>query len=62
MCIFFSVLLADVEWASAIRLVEYKGYKSASLSKYIVPDGATEVLWDISASALPDCPQREVFM
>lgn len=53
---------ADVEWSSAMRLIEYKGYKSVSLTKFIIPGGCTQVIWDISAEALPNCPSKNVFV
>lgn len=53
---------AEVEWTTAVRLSDYKGYKSVSLTKYTIPDGTIEVLWDISADTLPKCPQKDVYI
>ncbi|XP_076086209.1 post-GPI attachment to proteins factor 6-like isoform X1 [Mytilus galloprovincialis] len=53
---------AEVEWTTAVRLSDYKGYKSVSLTKYTIPEGTIEVLWDISADTLPKCPQKDVYI
>ncbi|XP_033738049.1 post-GPI attachment to proteins factor 6-like isoform X1 [Pecten maximus] len=49
----------DVQWTTSIRLNEYRGYQTVSLTSLHVPAGTIETIWDIQCSSLPkSCPVR----
>ncbi|XP_069128098.1 post-GPI attachment to proteins factor 6-like isoform X2 [Argopecten irradians] len=53
----FGQVTMDVQWTSSIRLNEYRGYQTVSLTSLHVPAGTIETIWDIQCSSLPrSCP------
>ncbi|XP_021343555.1 transmembrane protein 8A-like isoform X2 [Mizuhopecten yessoensis] len=47
----------DVQWTTSIRLNEFRGYQTVSLTSFQVPPATIETIWDIQCSSMPGpCP------